>query len=132
MEVYSMTARRSTFDVDRLNFHWGMTTEKENYITDLLTKEISGVVGDNAKLVDKFNKTSDIFYRRGFAYGGIDGDIFTYGRGITGQPVEGGEGAIYNFTQKAWNLTYQALRLFSTTYQGAGNTPRHLTTNDPN
>ena len=130
--VLNDRARRSTFDVDRLNFHWGMTTEKENYITDLLTKEISGVVGDNAKLVDKFNKTSDIFYRRGFAYGGIDGDIFTYGRGITGQPVEGGEGAIYNFTQKAWNLTYQALRLFSTTYQGAGNTPRHLTTNDPN
>ena len=130
--VLNDRARRSTFDVDRLNFHWGMTTEKPNYITDLLTKEISGIVGDNAKLVDKFNKTSDIFYRRGFAYGGIDGDIFTYGRGITGQPVPGGEGAIYDFTQKAWNLTYQALRLFSTTYQGAGNTPRHLTTNDPN
>ena len=130
--VLNDRARRSTFDVDRLNFHWGMTTEKPNYITDLLTKEISGIVGDNAKLVDKFNKTSDIFYRRGFAYGGIDGDIFTYGRGITGQPVQGGEGAIYDFTQKAWNLTYQALRLFSTTYQGAGNTPRHLTTNDPN
>ena len=130
--VLNDRARRSTFDVDRINFHWGMTTEKENYITDLLTKEISGVVGDNAKLVDKFNKTSDTFYRRGFAYGGIDGDIFTYGRGITGQPVPGGEGAIYDFTQKAWNLTYQALRLFSTTYQGAGNTPRHLTTNDPN
>ena len=128
--VLNDRARRSTFDVDRINFHWGMTTEKENYITDLLTKEISGVVGDNAKLVDKFNKTSDIFYRRGFAYGGIDGDIFTYGRGITGQPAQGG--AIYDFTQKAWNLTYQALRLFSTTYQGAGNTPRHLTTNDPN
>ena len=118
-------ARRSTFDVDRLNFHWGMTTEKENYITDLLTKEISGVVNDNAKLVDKFNKTSDRFYRRGFAYGGLDGDIFTYGLGVTGQGT-------YDFTQKAWNLTYQALRLFSTTYQGAGNTPRHLTTNDPN
>ena len=125
-------ARRSTFDTDRMNFHWGMTTEKENYITDLLTKEISVVVGDNAKLVEKFNTTDDLFYRRGFAYGGIDGDIFTYGRGITGQPVPGGEGAIYDFTQKAWNLTYQALRLFSTTYQGAGNTPRHLTTNDPN
>ena len=130
--VLNDRARRSTFDVDRLNFHWGMTTEKENYITDLLTKEISGVVNDNAKLVDKFNKTSDLFYRRGFAYGGLNGDIFTYGRGITGQPVEGGKGAIYDFTQKAWNLTYQALRLFSTTYQGAGNTPRHLTTNDSN
>ena len=107
-----------------------MTTEKANYITDLLTKEISGVVNDNAKLVEKFNKTSDLFYRRGFAYGGIDGDIFTYGKGITGQPVPGG--GTYDFTQKAWNLTYQALRLFSTTYQGAGNTPRHQTTNDPN
>ena len=123
-------ARRSTFDVDRINFHWGMTTEKENYITDLLTKEVSGVVGDNAKLVDKFNKTSDLFYRRGFAYGALNGDIFTYGRGIKGQPAPGGR--TYDFTQKAWNLTYQALRLFSTTYQGAGNTPRHLTTNDPN
>ena len=130
--VLNDRARRSTFDVDRINFHWGMTTEKENYITDLLTKEVSTNVRDNAKLVDKFNKTSDLFYRRGFAYGGIDGDIFTYGRGITGQPVEDGKGAIYDFTQKAWNLTYQALRLFSTTYQGAGNTPRHLTTNDPN
>ena len=123
-------ARRSTFDVDRLNFHWGMTTEKENYITDLLTKEVSTNVNDNAKLVDKFNKTSDRFYRRGFAYGALNGDIFTYGKGITGQPAPGG--AIYDFTQKAWNLTYQALRLFSTTYQGAGNTPRHQTTNDPN
>ena len=123
-------ARRSTFDVDRINFHWGMTTEKENYITDLLTKEISGVVGDNAKLVEKFNTTDDLFYRRGFAYGGVNGDIFTYGHGVKGQPAPGG--AIYDFTQKAWNLTYQALRLFSTTYQGAGNTPRHLTTNDPN
>ena len=123
-------ARRSTFDVDRLNFHWGMTTEKENYITDLLTKEVSTNVSDNAKLVDKFNKTSDIFYRRGFAYGGINGDIFTYGQGVKGQPAPGG--GTYDFTQKAWNLTYQALRLFSTTYQGAGNTPRHLTTNDPN
>ena len=123
-------ARRSTFDVDRLNFHWGMTTEKENYITDLLTKEVSTNVRDNAKLVDKFNKTSDLFYRRGFAYGGVNGDIFTYGKGITGQPAPGG--GTYDFTQKAWNLTYQALRLFSTTYQGAGNTPRHLTTNDPN
>ena len=130
--VLNDRARRSTFDVDRINFHWGMTTEKENYITDLLTKEVSGVVSDNAKLVEKFNKTSNLFYRRGFAYGGLDGDIFTYGKGITGQPVEGGNGAIYDFTQKAWNLTYQALRLFSTTYQGAGNTPRHLTTNDPN
>ena len=128
--VLNDRARRSTFDVDRINFHWGMTTEKENYITDLLTKEISGVVNDNAKLVNKFNNTSDLFYRRGFAYGGIDGDIFTYGRGITGQPAPGG--GTYDFTQKAWNLTYQALRLFSTTYQGAGNTPRHLTTNDPN
>ena len=123
-------ARRSTFDVDRLNFHWGMTTEKENYITDLLTKEVSTNVRDNAKLVDKFNKTSDLFFRRGFAYGALNGDIFTYGKGITGQPAPGG--AIYDFTQKAWNLTYQALRLFSTTYQGAGNTPRHQTTNDPN
>ena len=123
-------ARRSTFDTDRMNFHWGMTTEKENYITDLLTKEISGVVGDNAKLVEKFNTTDDLFYRRGFAYGGVNGDIFTYGHGVKGQPAPGG--AIYDFTQKAWNLTYQALRLFSTTYQGAGNTPRHLTTNDPN
>ena len=123
-------ARRSTFDVDRLNFHWGMTTEKENYITDLLTKEVSTNVNDNAKLVDKFNKTSDLFYRRGFAYGALNGDIFTYGKGITGQPAPGG--GTYDFTQKAWNLTYQALRLFSTTYQGAGNTPRHLTTNDPN
>ena len=128
--VLNDRTRRSTFDVDRINFHWGMTTEKANYITDLLTKEISGVVNDNAKLVEKFNKTSDLFYRRGFAYGGIDGDIFTYGKGITGQPVPGG--GTYDFTQKAWNLTYQALRLFSTTYQGAGNTPRHLTTNDPN
>ena len=123
-------ARRSTFDVDRLNFHWGMTTEKENYITDLLTKDVSTNVNDNAKLVDKFNKTSDIFYRRGFAYGGVNGDIFTYGHGVKGQPAPGG--GTYDFTQKAWNLTYQALRLFSTTYQGAGNTPRHLTTNDPN
>jgi len=123
-------ARRSTFDVDRLNFHWGMTTEKENYITDLLTKEVSTNVRDNAKLVDKFNKTSGLFFRRGFAYGALNGDIFTYGKGITGQPAPGG--AIYDFTQKAWNLTYQALHLFSTTYQGAGNTPRHLTTNDPN
>jgi len=123
-------ARRSTFDVDRLNFHWGMTTEKENYITDLLTKEVSTNVSDNAKLVDKFNKTSDLFYRRGFAYGSVNGDFFTYGHGVKGQPAPGG--AIYDFTQKAWNLTYQALRLFSTTYQGAGNTPRHLTTNDPN
>lgn len=123
-------ARRSTFDVDRLNFHWGMTTEKPNYITDLLTKEVSTNVSDNAKLVDKFNKTSDLFYRRGFAYGGVNGDIFTYGHGVKGQPAPGG--GTYDFTQKAWNLTYQALRLFSTTYQGAGNTPRHLTTNDPN
>ena len=123
-------ARRSTFDVDRLNFHWGMTTEKENYITDLLTKEVSTNVNDNAKLVEKFNTTDDLFYRRGFAYGGVNGDIFTYGHGVKGQPAPGG--AIYDFTQKAWNLTYQALRLFSTTYQGAGNTPRHLTTNDPN
>jgi lipoprotein len=123
-------ARRSTFDVDRLNFHWGMTTEKPNYITDLLTKEVSTNVNDNAKLVEKFNKTSDLFYRRGFAYGALNGDIFTYGHGVKGQPAPGG--AIYDFTQKAWNLTYQALRLFSTTYQGAGNTPRHLTTNDPN
>ena len=123
-------ARRSTFDVDRLNFHWGMTTEKENYITDLLTKEVSTNVNDNAKLVEKFNTTDDLFYRRGFAYGGVNGDIFTYGQGVKGQPAPGG--AIYDFTQKAWNLTYQALRLFSTTYQGAGNTPRHLTTNDPN
>ena len=122
--------RRSTFDTDRINFHWGMTTEKPNYITDLLTKEISQVVNDNAKLVDKFNNTSDLFYRRSFAYGGINGDIFTYGKGIKGQPAPGG--GIYDFTQKAWNLTYQALRLFSTTYQGAGNTPRHQTTNDPN
>lgn len=122
--------RRSTFDTDRMNFHWGMTTEKPNYITDLLTKEVSTNVNDNAKLVDKFNNTSDLFYRRGFAYGGINGDIFTYGKGIKGQPAPGG--AIYDFTQKAWNLTYQALRLFSTTYQGAGNTPRHQTTNDPN
>ena len=123
-------ARRSTFDVDRLNFHWGMTTEKENYITDLLTKEVSINVRDNAKLVEKFNTTDDLFYRRGFAYGGVNGDIFTYGHGVKGQPAPGG--AIYDFTQKAWNLTYQALRLFSTTYQGAGNTPRHQTTNDPN
>ena len=123
-------ARRSTFDVDRLNFHWGMTTEKENYITDLLTKEVSTNVRNNAKLVDKFNKTSDLFFRRGFAYGGVNGDIFTYGHGVKGQPAPGG--GTYDFTQKAWNLTYQALRLFSTTYQGAGNTPRHLTTNDPN
>lgn len=122
--------RRSTFDTDRINFHWGMTTEKPNYITDLLTKEISQVVNDNAKLVDKFNNTSDLFYRRSFAYGGINGDIFTYGKGIKGQPAPGG--GIYDFTQKAWNLTYQALRLFSTTYQGAGNTPRHQTTNDSN
>ena len=128
--VLNDRARRSTFDVDRLNFHWGMATEKPNYITDLLTKEISGVVSDNAKLVDKFNKTSDRFYRRGFAYGALNGDIFTYGRGVTGQPAP--DGRTYDFTQKAWNLTYQALRLFSTTYQGAGNTPRHLTTNDPN
>lgn len=123
-------ARRSTFDVDRLNFHWGMTTEKENYITDLLTKEVSTNVNDNAKLVEKFNTTDDLFYRRGFAYGGINGDIFTYGLGVKGQPAPGG--GTYDFTQKAWNLTYQALRLFSTTYQGAGNTPRHLTTNDSN
>lgn len=123
-------ARRSTFDVDRLNFHWGMTTEKPNYITDLLTKEVSTNVNDNAKLVEKFNTTDDLFYRRGFAYGGINGDIFTYGHGVKGQPAPGG--GTYDFTQKAWNLTYQALRLFSTTYQGAGNTPRHLTTNDPN
>ena len=123
-------ARRSTFDTDRMNFHWGMTTEKPNYITDLLTKEVSTNVNDNAKLVEKFNTTDDLFYRRGFAYGGVNGDIFTYGHGVKGQPAPGG--AIYNFTQKAWNLTYQALRLFSTTYQGAGNTPRHLTTNDPN
>ena len=122
--------RRSTFDTDRMNFHWGMTTEKPNYITDLLTKEVSTNVNDNAKLVEKFNTTDDLFYRRGFAYGGINGDIFTYGKGIKGQPAPGG--GIYDFTQKAWNLTYQALRLFSTTYQGAGNTPRHLTTNDPN
>ena len=128
--VLNDRARRSTFDVDRINFHWGMTTEKENYITDLLTKEISVVVGDNAKFVEKFNTTDDLFYRRGFAYGGVNGDIFTYGHGVKGQPAPGG--AIYDFTQKAWNLTYQALRLFSTTYQGAGNTPRHLTTNDPN
>ena len=128
--VLNDRARRSTFDVDRINFHWGMTTEKPNYITDLLTKEISQVVNDNAKLVDKFNNTSDLFYRRSFAYGGINGDIFTYGKGIKGQPAPGG--GIYDFTQKAWNLTYQALRLFSTTYQGAGNTPRHLTTNDSN
>ena len=128
--VLNDRARRSTFDVDRINFHWGMTTEKPNYITDLLTKEISQVVNDNAKLVDKFNNTSDLFYRRSFAYGGINGDIFTYGKGIKGQPAPGG--GTYDFTQKAWNLTYQALRLFSTTYQGAGNTPRHLTTNDPN
>ena len=123
-------ARRSTFDTDRMNFHWGMTTEKPNYITDLLTKEVSTNVNDNAKLVEKFNTTDDLFYRRGFAYGGVNGDIFTYGHGVKGQPAPGG--AIYDFTQKAWNLTYQALRLFSTTYQGAGNTPRHLTTNDPN
>ena len=123
-------ARRSTFDTDRMNFHWGMTTEKPNYITDLLTKEVSTNVNDNAKLVNKFNNTSDLFYRRGFAYGGVNGDIFTYGHGVKGQPAPGG--AIYDFTQKAWNLTYQALRLFSTTYQGAGNTPRHQTTNDPN
>ena len=123
-------ARRSTFDTDRMNFHWGMTTEKLNYITDLLTKEVSINVNDNAKLVEKFNTTDDLFYRRGFAYGGVNGDIFTYGHGVKGQPAPGG--AIYDFTQKAWNLTYQALRLFSTTYQGAGNTPRHLTTNDPN
>ena len=128
--VLNDRARRSTFDVDRINFHWGMTTEKENYITDLLTKEVSGVVGDNAKLVEKFNTTDNLFYRRGFAYGGVNGDIFTYGHGVKGQPAPGG--AIYDFTQKAWNLTYQALRLFSTTYQGAGNTPRHQTTNDPN
>ena len=123
-------ARRSTFDVDRLNFHWGMTTEKENYITDLLTKEVSTNVNDNAKLVEKFNTTDNLFYRRGFAYGSVNGDFFTYGHGVKGQPAPGG--AIYDFTQKAWNLTYQALRLFSTTYQGAGNTPRHQTTNDPN
>ena len=123
-------ARRSTFDVDRLNFHWGMTTEKENYITDLLTKEVSTNVNDNAKLVEKFNTTDDLFYRRGFAYGGVNGDIFTYGHGVKGQPAPGG--GTYDFTQKAWNLTYQALRLFSTTYQGEGNTPRHQTTNDPN
>ena len=123
-------ARRSTFDTDRMNFHWGMTTEKPNYITDLLTKEVSTNVNDNAKLVEKFNTTDDLFYRRGFAYGGVNGDIFTYGHGVKGQPAQ--DGAIYDFTQKAWNLTYQALRLFSTTYQGAGNTPRHLTTNDPN
>ena len=123
-------ARRSTFDTDRMNFHWGMTTEKPNYITDLLTKEVSTNVNDNAKLVEKFNTTDNLFYRRGFAYGGVNGDIFTYGHGVKGQPAPGG--AIYDFTQKAWNLTYQALRLFSTTYQGAGNTPRHLTTNDPN
>ena len=123
-------ARRSTFDTDRMNFHWGMTTEKLNYITDLLTKEVSINVNDNAKLVEKFNTTDDLFYRRGFAYGGVNGDIFTYGHGVKGQPAPGG--AIYDFTQKAWNLTYQALRLFSTTYQGAGNTPRHQTTNDPN
>ena len=123
-------ARRSTFDTDRMNFHWGMTTEKPNYITDLLTKEVSTNVNDNAKLVEKFNTTDDLFYRRGFAYGGVNGDIFTYGHSVKGQPAPGG--AIYDFTQKAWNLTYQALRLFSTTYQGAGNTPRHLTTNDPN
>ena len=123
-------ARRSTFDTDRMNFHWGMTTEKPNYITDLLTKEVSINVNDNAKLVEKFNTTDDLFYRRGFAYGGVNGDIFTYGHGVKGQPAPGG--AIYDFTQKAWNLTYQALRLFSTTYQGAGNTPRHQTTNDPN
>ena len=122
--------RRSTFDTDRMNFHWGMTTEKPNYITDLLTKEVSINVNDNAKLVEKFNTTDDLFYRRGFAYGGVNGDIFTYGHGVKGQPAQ--DGAIYDFTQKAWNLTYQALRLFSTTYQGAGNTPRHLTTNDPN
>ena len=122
--------RRSTFDTDRMNFHWGMTTEKPNYITDLLTKEVSTNVNDNAKLVEKFNTTDNLFYRRGFAYGGINGDIFTYGHGVKGQPAPGG--AIYDFTQKAWNLTYQALRLFSTTYQGAGNTPRHQTTNDPN
>ena len=123
-------ARRSTFDTDRMNFHWGMTTEKPNYITDLLTKEVSINVNDNAKLVEKFNTTDDLFYRRGFAYGGVNGDIFTYGHGVKGQPAQ--DGAIYDFTQKAWNLTYQALRLFSTTYQGAGNTPRHQTTNDPN
>ena len=128
--VLNDRARRSTFDVDRINFHWGMTTEKENYITDLLTKEVSTNVNDNAKLVEKFNTTDNLFYRRGFAYGGVNGDIFTYGHGVKGQPAPGG--AIYDFTQKAWNLTYQALRLFSTTYQGAGNTPRHLTTNDPN
>ena len=123
-------ARRSTFDTDRINFHWGMTTEKPNYITDLLTKEVSTNVNDNAKLVEKFNTTDDLFYRRGFAYGGINGDIFTYGHGVKGQPAPGG--GTYDFTQKAWNLTYQALRLFSTTYQGAGNTPRHQPTNDPN
>ena len=123
-------ARRSTFDTDRMNFHWGMTTEKPNYITDLLTKEVSTNVNDNAKLVEKFNTTDDLFYRRGFAYGSVNGDIFTYGHGVKGQPAPGG--GTYDFTQKAWNLTYQALRLFSTTYQGAGNTPRHQTTNDPN
>ena len=123
-------ARRSTFDTDRMNFHWGMTTEKPNYITDLLTKEVSTNVNDNAKLVEKFNTTDNLFYRRGFAYGSVNGDFFTYGHGVKGQPAPGG--AIYDFTQKAWNLTYQALRLFSTTYQGAGNTPRHQTTNDPN
>ena len=122
--------RRSTFDTDRMNFHWGMTTEKPNYITNLLTKEVSTNVNDNAKLVEKFNTTDNLFYRRGFAYGGVNGDIFTYGHGVKGQPAPGG--GTYDFTQKAWNLTYQALRLFSTTYQGAGNTPRHLTTNDPN
>ena len=122
--------RRSTFDTDRMNFHWGMTTEKPNYITDLLTKEVSTNVNDNAKLVEKFNTTDNLFYRRGFAYGSVNGDFFTYGHGVKGQPAPGG--AIYDFTQKAWNLTYQALRLFSTTYQGAGNTPRHLTTNDSN
>lgn len=127
---FNEPARRSTFDTDRMNFHWGMTTEKPNYITDLLTKEVSTNVNDNAKLVEKFNTTDDLFYRRGFAYGGVNGDIFTYGHGVKGQPAPGG--AIYDFTQKAWNLTYQALRLFSTTYQGAGNTPRHQTTNDPN
>ncbi|MBF1317427.1 MAG: hypothetical protein HXN03_06360, partial [Porphyromonadaceae bacterium] len=97
-------ARRSTFDTDRMNFHWGMTTEKPNYITDLLTKEVSTNVNDNAKLVEKFNTTDDLFYRRGFAYGGVNGDIFTYGHGVKGQPAPGG--AIYDFTQKAWNLTY--------------------------
>ena len=83
-------ARRSTFDVDRLNFHWGMTTEKENYITDLLTKEVSINVRDNAKLVEKFNTTDNLFYRRGFAYGSVNGDIFTYGHGVKGQPAPGG------------------------------------------